>query len=143
MKILLAKNYTLLIETSGERPLDNVPGAVHKIVDVKCPGSGEGGSFHRPNLHALTAGDEVKFVITGREDYEFARQFIREHGLEERVGNVLLSPAFLQTPTTARSAENIVLDPRSLVEWMLEDGLKARLNLQIHKFVWEPATKGV
>ncbi len=143
MKILLAKNYTLLIETSGERPLDNVPAAVHKIVDVKCPGSGEGGSFRLPNLDALTAGDEVKFVITGREDYEFARQFIREHGLEERVGNVLLSPAFLQTPTTARSAENIVLDPRSLVEWMLEDGLKARLNLQIHKFVWEPATKGV
>ncbi len=143
MKILLAKNYTLLIETSGERPLDNVPAAVHKIVDVKCPGSGEGGSFHLPNLDALTAGDEVKFVITGREDYEFARQFIREHGLEERVGNVLLSPAFLKTPTTARSAENIVLDPRSLVEWMLEDGLRARLNLQIHKFVWEPATKGV
>jgi 7-carboxy-7-deazaguanine synthase len=143
MKILLAKNYTLLIETSGERPLDNVPAAVHKIVDVKCPGSGEGGSFHLPNLDALTVGDEVKFVITGREDYEFARQFLREHELEERVGSVLLSPAFLKTPTTARSAENFVLDPRSLVEWMLEDGLRARLNLQIHKFVWEPATKGV
>ena len=143
MKALLDKNYTLLIETSGERPLGNVPAAIHKIVDVKCPGSGEGGSFHWPNLDALTLRDEVKFVITGREDYEFARQFIRGYELEERVGNILFSPAFLKTPTTERSAENFMLDPRSLVEWMLEDGLRARLNLQIHKFVWEPATKGV
>ena len=143
MEALLGLNYTLLIETSGERPLANVPPAVHKIVDVKCPGSGEGGSFHLPNLEALTPRDEVKFVISGREDYEFARQFIREHALEERIANTLLSPAFVKTPTTARSAENFMLDPRSLVEWMLEDGLKARLNLQIHKFVWEPAMKGV
>ena len=143
MEALLGKRYTLLIETSGERPLGNVPAAVHKIVDVKCPGSGEGGSFHLPNVDALTVRDEVKFVIAGREDYEFARQFIRDHALEERVGNTLLSPAFLKMPTSARSAENFMLDPRSLVEWMLEDGLRARLNLQIHKFVWEPATKGV
>ncbi len=143
MEALLKKNYTLLIETSGERPLGKLPAAVHKIVDVKCPGSGEGESFHLPNLDALTARDEVKFVISSREDYEFARRFIREHALEERVGDTLLSPAFFKTPTTARSAENFMLDPRSLVEWMLEDGLGARLNLQIHKFVWEPATKGV
>ncbi|HEV2272852.1 MAG TPA: 7-carboxy-7-deazaguanine synthase, partial [Acidobacteriaceae bacterium] len=124
-------------------PLANVPPAVHKIVDVKCPGSGEGGSFHMPNLDALSSRDEVKFVITGRADYEFAREFIRQHGLEGKAGAILLSPAFVQRPTSARSAENFMLDPRSLVEWMLEDGLNARLNLQIHKFVWEPATKGV
>jgi 7-carboxy-7-deazaguanine synthase len=143
MEMLLARHYTLMIETSGERPLANVPAAVHKIVDVKCPGSGEGASFHLPNLAALTARDEVKFVLTNRADYEFARQFIREHSLEQRVGNTLLSPAFFKTPTAARSSENCMLDPQALVEWMLEDGLNARLSLQIHKFVWEPATKGV
>jgi 7-carboxy-7-deazaguanine synthase len=143
MEHLLQKHYTLMIETSGERPLANVPAAVHKIVDVKCPGSGEGGSFHLPNLDTLTANDEVKFVIAGREDYEFARRFIREHALAGRVGGILLSPAFSKTPSPKRSTENAILDPRLLVEWMLEDELEARLSLQIHKFVWEPATKGV
>lgn len=143
METLLAKKYTLLIETSGERSLAKVPTAVHKIVDVKCPGSGEGGSFHLPNLEALTRRDEVKFVIANREDYEFARQFIREHELAARAGGVLLSPAFLKVPSRERSSENCMLDPRFLVEWMLQDGLSARLSLQIHKFVWEPAAKGV
>ena len=143
IEALLRENYRLMIETSGERPLAGLPAAVHKIVDVKCPGSGEGGSFHMPNLDTLTSRDEVKFVITNREDYEFARQFIRQHSLDERAGQILLSPAFTKTPSAERSAENFLLDPRSLVEWMLEDGLNARLNLQIHKFVWEPATKGV
>jgi 7-carboxy-7-deazaguanine synthase len=143
MEILLRQNYTLLIETSGERPLANVPAPVHKIVDVKCPGSGESGSFHLPNLDALTLRDEVKFVIAGRNDYEFARSFIRDNSLEGRVGQILLSPAFTKTPTLERSAVNFLLDPRSVVEWMLEDGLSARLNLQIHKFVWEPSAKGV
>jgi 7-carboxy-7-deazaguanine synthase len=143
MERLLEKRYTLMIETSGERPLANVPVAVHKVVDVKCPGSGEEGSFHLPNLDVLTQNDEVKFVIAHREDYEFARRFLREHALEGRVGDVLLSPAFLQTPSPQRSVENAILDPRTLVEWMLEDELQARLSLQIHKFVWEPAAKGV
>jgi 7-carboxy-7-deazaguanine synthase len=110
---------------------------------VKCPGSGEGGSFRLPNLDTLTLRDEMKFVIANRADYEFARQFIRQHSLDRRVGQILLSPAFTKTPTAERSAENLLLDPRSVVEWMLEDGLNARLNLQIHKFIWEPATKGV
>jgi 7-carboxy-7-deazaguanine synthase len=143
MDSLLKKQYTLLIETSGERPLAKVPVAVHKIVDVKCPGSGEGASFHLPNLEALTSRDEVKFVLTNRQDYEFARDFIRKHSLEQKVGNILLSPAFFKAPTTARSSENCMLDPQALVDWMLADGLSARLNLQIHKYVWEPATKGV
>jgi 7-carboxy-7-deazaguanine synthase len=140
---LLASGYELMIETSGERPLGSVPAAVHKIVDVKCPGSGEGGSFRLSNLDALTARDEVKFVISDRADYEFAREFVREHGLSERVGAVLFSPAFTKTPSPVRTAENCLLDPRVLVEWMLADGVEARLSLQIHKFVWEPAMKGV
>jgi 7-carboxy-7-deazaguanine synthase len=143
MERLLASGYELMIETSGERPLDRVPAAVHKIADVKCPGSGEGGSFRLSNLEFLTKGDEVKFVITHRSDYEFARDFIREHTLEARSGGVLLSPAFNKAPSTARSTENCMLDPRELVEWILADGLDARLSLQIHKYIWEPQKKGV
>jgi 7-carboxy-7-deazaguanine synthase len=143
MRRLLASGYELMIETSGERPLENVPVEVHKIVDVKCPGSGEGGSFRMENLTALTKRDEVKFVITGRADYEFAREFVRQHGLEQKAGSVLFSPAFTKTPSPMRTAENCLLDPRVLVEWILADGIEARLSLQIHKFVWEPAMKGV
>jgi 7-carboxy-7-deazaguanine synthase len=143
MERLVGRGYTLLIETSGERPLAAIPSAVHKIVDVKCPASGECGSFHTPNLEALTKRDEVKFVISNRNDYEFARGFLREHKLAEKAGSVLLSPAFSKTPTPERSAENCLLNPRELVEWMLADGLDARLSLQIHKFIWEPMKKGV
>jgi 7-carboxy-7-deazaguanine synthase len=143
MERLLAQGYTLMIETSGERLLGNVPKDVHKIVDVKCPGSGEGGTFRMENLDALTKRDEVKFVISDRVDYEFARKFTLEHGLAERAGGVLFSPAFKKAPSLERSTSNCALDPRVLVEWMLEDGLPARLSLQIHKFIWEPQKKGV
>jgi 7-carboxy-7-deazaguanine synthase len=143
MDRLLASGYSVLIETSGERPLANVPKAVHKIVDVKCPQSGEGGTFHLPNLEALTPHDEVKFVIADRTDYEFARDFTREHGLERRVNSVLFSPAFRKDASPARDAANCLLDPRELVDWILADGLNVRLGLQIHKFIWEPLTKGV
>ncbi len=144
MNRLLEKNYTLMIETSGERPLNDVPKAVHKIVDVKCPGAGSAANtFRFENLEALTKNDEVKFVITNREDYEFARDFIRIYSLEKNVAQILLSPAFVQTPSPQRTADNMALDPRRLVEWMLADGLPARLSLQIHKFIWEPMKKGV
>jgi 7-carboxy-7-deazaguanine synthase len=143
MERLLRAGYELMIETSGERPLDHVPVEVHKIVDVKCPGSGEGGSFRMSNLEFLTKRDEVKFVISNCADYEFAREFIQQHALASRVGDVLLSPAFSKTPTLARSTENCTLDPRDLVDWMLADGLDARLSLQIHKYIWEPQKKGV
>jgi 7-carboxy-7-deazaguanine synthase len=144
MKRLLGENYTLMIETSGERPLAEVPKAVHKIVDVKCPGAGSAAnSFRLENLSALTKKDEVKFVLTDRVDYEFARDFIRTHAIEEKAGQILLSPAFQKTPSPQRTADNMTLDPRKLVDWMLADGLPARLSLQIHKFIWEPQKKGV
>lgn len=144
MQRLLAQDYTLMMETSGERPLAEVPKAVHKIVDVKCPGAGAAAnSFRLENLDALTKDDEVKFVISNREDYEFARNFIRQHDLNNKAGGILLSPAFQQTPSPQRTADNMALDPRKLVEWMLADGLDARLSLQIHKFIWEPMKKGV
>lgn len=144
MQRLLAQGYTLMIETSGERPLAEVPKAVHKIVDVKCPGAGSAAnSFRAENLDALTNRDEVKFVIADRADYEFAREFIRVHSLEQRAGQILLSPAFQKIPSPQRTADNMALDPRKLVEWMLADGLPTRLSLQIHKFIWEPQKKGV
>ena len=144
MDRLLASNYTLMIETSGEQPLANVPKSVHKIVDVKCPGAGAAANtFRMENLAALTPNDEVKFVLTDRADYEFARDFIRTHKLASLCGNILLSPAFLKAPSGQRSTENCALDPRLVVEWMLADGLPARLSLQIHKYIWEPRKKGV
>ncbi len=144
MERLIAAGYTLMIETSGERPLADVPKAVHKIVDVKCPGAGAAAnSFRMENLEALTRNDEVKFVLSDRADYEFARTFILEHRLREKVGGVLLSPAFVQTPSPQRTADNMALNPRLVVEWMMADGLDARLSLQIHKFIWEPMKKGV
>ena len=144
MRRLLDEGYELMIETSGERPLAEVPKAVHKIVDVKCPGAGAAAnSFRMENLGALTKNDEVKFVLLDRADYEFARDFIREHRLEEKAGEILLSPAFQKTPSPQRTADNMALDPRKLVDWMLEDGVPARLSLQIHKFIWEPQKKGV
>jgi 7-carboxy-7-deazaguanine synthase len=143
MERLLARGYTLLLETSGERELERMPQAVHKIVDVKCPGSGEGGTFRISNLQALTPRDEIKFVLADRNDYEFARDFTRQHQLESRVNSVIFSPVFLKNPSSQRDSSNCQLDPRELAEWILQDGLNVRLGLQIHKFIWEPATKGV
>lgn len=143
MRRLLSRGYTVLLETSGERDLTNVPEAVHKIVDVKCPGSGESGTFRSSNLQSLTSRDEVKFVLADRADYEFARDFTREHELERTVASVIFSPVFLKNPSTQRDSSNCQLDPRVLAEWILQDGLNVRLGLQIHKFIWEPATKGV
>jgi len=144
MQRLLDANYTLMMETSGERPLADVPKLVHKIVDVKCPGAGSAAnSFNLANLAALTPRDEVKFVLSDRADYEFARDFVRTHALETKCGGILLSPAFSKTPTDQRSTDNATLDPRLVVEWLLADGLPARLSLQIHKYIWEPRKKGV
>ena len=143
MERLLALGFTVLLETSGERPLSNVPSSVHKIVDVKCPGSGEGGSFRPENLASLTDKDEVKFVIADRADYEFALDFTRQHGLERKIGNVIFSPAFRKNAVGARTAEHCMVDPKDLAEWILADGLDVRLGFQIHKFIWEPQLKGV
>jgi 7-carboxy-7-deazaguanine synthase len=143
MRQLLESGYRVLIETSGERPLQHVPPEVIKIVDVKCPHSGEGDTFRIENLQALTPRDEVKFVLSSRADYEFARAFTREHDLTERVNAVLFSPAFRKDATGARDSSHCLLDPQELAEWMLADEVPARLGLQLHKFIWDPAVKGV
>ncbi|HWZ98169.1 MAG TPA: radical SAM protein [Candidatus Dormibacteraeota bacterium] len=135
---LVAAGYTVMIETSGEKFVGRLPHEVIKIVDVKCPDSGEADTFEMKNLDAVGEGDEIKFVISSRKDYEFAREFTREHNLSERVKQVLFSPVFDDPEGKWKG-----LEPRQLVEWMLEDGLSVRLGLQLHKFVWHPATKGV
>ena len=143
MQRMLECGYKVLIETSGERPLERVPAQVVKIVDVKCPDSGEGDSFRIENLEAMQPHDEVKFVISSRGDYEFARDFASRHDLAERVNAVLFSPAFTKDASGARDASNCLLDPQQLAEWMLEDNVPGRLGLQIHKLIWDPALKGV
>lgn len=143
MEQLLESGYKVLLETSGERGLARVPGQVIKIVDVKCPNSGEPDTFALENLQALQPHDEVKFVLSDRIDYEFARDFVLQHRLAERVHAVLFSPAFRQDASGARDSSHCLLDPQDLAQWMLVDNVPARLSLQIHKLIWDPAAKGV
>ncbi|MGO9646934.1 MAG: radical SAM protein [Terriglobales bacterium] len=143
MQRLLDDGYTVLLETSGERPLQSVPKGVIKIVDVKCPHSGEPDTFDLENLEVLNSGDEVKFVLSDRTDYEFARDFEARHELTRRVNAVLFSPAFTKDAHGGRDTSHCLLDPRELAEWMLADNVPARLGLQLHKFIWDPALKGV
>jgi 7-carboxy-7-deazaguanine synthase len=135
---LLREKFTVMIETSGERFVGTLPQEVIKIVDVKCPDSREGGKFNAANLDAIDQKDEVKFVIASRRDYDFAKAFTDQHDLATRVGQVLFSPVF---PDPAGTWPG--LSARELTEWILADGLPVRLGLQLHKFIWDPATKGV
>jgi 7-carboxy-7-deazaguanine synthase len=128
---LVADKFRVLIETSGERYVGDLPREVVKVMDVKCPASGESGKFCFENLAALERKDEIKFVIVDQSDYRFAVDFIARHHLNELVDEILFSPVFGQ------------LDARQLAEWILRDGLKVRMGMQIHKFIWEPDAKGV
>jgi 7-carboxy-7-deazaguanine synthase len=143
MQRLVEEGYRVLLESSGERPLQRVPTDVIKIVDVKCPNSGEGDTFCMENLEALGARDEIKFVLSSRADYEFAREFTQRHNLATRVNAVLFSPAFRKDATGTRDSSHCLLDPQELAEWMIADGVPARLGLQLHKYIWDPAVKGV
>lgn len=135
---LLGEGFMVMIETSGERFVGELPSELIKIVDVKCPDSGEFGTFDLANLDAVGLKDEIKFVISSRRDYDFARDFTLQHGLAGRVAQVLFSPVFADPAGRWQG-----LSARELVEWILADGLPVRLGLQLHKFVWDPATKGV
>jgi 7-carboxy-7-deazaguanine synthase len=135
---LLAAGYTVMIETSGQRFIGNLPRQVIKIVDVKCPDSGEADTFNEENLGALGPEDEVKFVIASRRDYDFARDFTARHRLAALVRQVLFCPVFADPEGRWPG-----LHARELAEWILGDGLPVRLGLQLHKFIWDPATTGV
>jgi 7-carboxy-7-deazaguanine synthase len=143
MEQLVDADYQVLLETSGERILARVPKQVIKIVDVKGPHSGEPDTFALDNLKALQPHDELKFVLADRTDYEFARDFVVHHALAERVHAILFSPAFEKTASGSRNASHCLLDPQELAEWILADNVPARLSLQIHKLIWDPAAKGV
>ena len=138
MQKLLDGGYRVMIETSGERPVDTLPREVIKIVDVKCPDSGEPDTFRMENLDALDGKDEIKFVIASRRDYEFARDFTAQYNLAQRVREVIFSPVHAD-PAGAWPAMNV----QDLVAWILADGVPVRLGLQIHKFIWHPAARGV
>ncbi len=131
MQALVDRGKTVLLETGGHLPIDRVPAGVVRIVDVKCPGSGEAARNHWPNLDLVGRADEVKFVIADRADYEFARGVLGERRLAERVGAVLFSPVHGR------------LEPKLLARWILEDGLPVRLQLQLHKYIWGPEVRGV
>ncbi|HWK11024.1 MAG TPA: radical SAM protein [Vicinamibacterales bacterium] len=131
MERLMADGHTVLLETGGHRSITAVPPGVHRIVDVKCPGSGESEKNCWENLAELRSTDEVKFVIKDRSDYEYARRIVRERALHERCGAVLFSPV------------HGVMNNRELAEWILEDRLPVRLQLQAHKYIWDPSTRGV
>ena len=131
MDRLLAAGRTVMLETGGHRPTMRVPAAVLKIVDVKCPASGESDRNDWSNLDRLEPHDEVKFGVQDRADYDFAREVIARYDLPSRVAAVLMSPV------------HGVLEPKTLSEWMLADRLAARLQLQLHKYIWSPMTRGV
>jgi 7-carboxy-7-deazaguanine synthase len=131
MARLLEQGYEVLLETGGHLPIDDVPDEVRAIVDVKCPGSGEAARMHWPNLDQLSRHDEVKFVIRDRDDFDYATEVVARYGLAERVTAVLFSPVFG------------VLAPADLVTWLLEARVPARVQLQAHKYIWAPETRGV
>ncbi len=128
---LLAEGYRVLIETSGERFVGDLARPVVKIVDVKCPGSGESGKFNPANLDVLEPKDQIKFVVLDERDYLYARDFMEKHRLAGLVDEIIFSPVFGQLP------------PIQLAEWILRDNLPVRVGLQIHKFIWDPETRGV
>ncbi|HUK35774.1 MAG TPA: radical SAM protein [Vicinamibacterales bacterium] len=130
MERLIAAGHTVLLETGGHRPIDRVPDAVVKVVDVKCPGSGEADKNEWRNLDRLASHDEVKFVIADRTDYEFARDVVLWK-MPSNPAAILFSPV------------HDVLDARALSEWVLADRLPVRVQLQLHKFIWHPSTRGV
>ena len=130
MDELVARGYTVLLETGGSLDVARVNSRVIKILDLKCPGSGESQRNLYANLAKLQSRDEVKFVIGDRADYLWARQALTEYRLTDRY-SVLFSTVFEKLP------------PRQLAEWLLEDNLKVRLQLQMHKYIWGPEVRGV
>ena len=131
MQRLLDSGKTVLLETGGHRSTERVPADVVTILDMKCPGSGEVAKNDWKNLERLRPQDEVKFVVKDRADYEFARDVIARHALVGRASAIHLSPV------------HGVLDPKTLSEWVLADKLLVRVQLQLHKYIWSPDTRGV
>jgi len=131
MTALCDAGRTVLIETSGAHDISKIDPRVHRIMDLKTPGSGECGRNLWSNIEHLAKRDEVKFVIGSREDYEWSREQVQKHDLPTRVGTVLFSPVFGK------------IQPVDIVNWIIEDKLDVRFQLQLHKFIWDPKERGV
>lgn len=131
MERLLERGYEVLLETGGHRSTEAVPPGVTIILDVKCPASGEAAKMCWSNLDRLRPSDEVKFVIQDRADFDYACDVVRHRGLIERTAAVLFSPV------------HGALQPAEMVQWILASGLAVRLQLQSHKYIWAPETRGV
>lgn len=131
MDRLIEQGYTVLLETGGHLSVARVPDRVVKVIDVKCPASGESAKNHWANLERLDVRDQVKFVIQDRGDYEFARDVVERHSLDRRVSTVLFSPV------------HGVLQPHTLADWVLADRLSVRVQLQVHKLIWGADARGV
>jgi 7-carboxy-7-deazaguanine synthase len=131
MSMLCDGGYTVLLETSGAHDISKVDGRVHRIMDLKTPGSGEVDKNLWSNIEHLTKRDEVKFVIGSREEYDWSQDHVRKFDLSTRCNAVLFSPIFGR------------IDPRQIVDWILADKLDVRFQLQMHKFIWTPTQRGV
>jgi len=131
MERLVGEGFEVLLETGGHLPIDRVPRGVVRIMDVKCPGSGESGKVHWDNFGQLTGRDEGKFVVADRADYTFAKEVVERHRLPGRVSSVLFSPV------------HGALAPADLAAWVLADRLPVRVQLQVHKYIWSPDRRGV
>ncbi len=131
MERLLDEGFQVLVETGGHLPIGRVPSGAVRIVDIKCPGSGESARIHWENLQELRPSDELKFVLADRADYAFAKDVVERHGLVGRVSSVLFSPVHGR------------LAPADLSAWVLADRLPVRVQLQVHKYIWSPDRRGV
>ena len=132
VKGLVEKGYTVLVETNGSQDISQIDERCIRIMDIKCPSSGEEENNDLENLRRLTDKDEIKFVIGGREDYEFAKNILEFQGRSPFIRNLVhFSPLFEK------------IEPRLLAEWILEDCLDVRLHVQLHKIIWDPAQRGV
>ncbi len=130
MKELCDRGHIINLETGGSLPILKVDPRVHVILDIKCPGSQMSHKNHWPNLELMTHKDEVKFVLFDRKDYEYSKEICDRYGLWNKT-HILFSPVHGQ------------MDPKPLIDWILADKLPARLNLQLHKYLWPAATRGV
>lgn len=130
MSRLCDEGFNVLIETGGHMSIEDIDKRVKRIMDIKCPSSGESAKMYWPNMDQLNKNDQVKFVIENSEDYQFTKDIIAKYNLNE-ICTVLVSPVFGK------------INPQELAEWILKDNLPVRMQLQMHKFIWEPETRGV
>ena len=142
MKKLCDRGHTVLLETSGAHDIAEVDPRVIRIMDIKTPSSGESNKNRYENISCLRPDDEIKFVIGSREDYEWARRTINQHNLGKKVRTILFSPVFPHAGMKGQTTGHAGLESKTLAEWILEDKLAVRMQLQMHNYIWPPSQRG-